>query len=101
MSRAYTKEEVKDEMLDYFKALARYWSSQGNITDLEKCEGVAFSILVALDGCSMSLPSIDLVLRPNPEDKDFLIGEGENWYENGMAINNNCTLHDEFYKKEN
>ena len=101
MSRAYTKEEVRTRLLGYFKELAQYWARQGDITDLAKCEGIAFSILVAIDGDSMELPAFNLVLRPHPDDKAYLIGEGENWYESGMAINDNCSLHDVFCKKEN
>ena len=100
MSRAYTKEEVRTRLLGYFKELAQYWARQGDITDLAKCEGAIFSVLVALDGESMELPAFDVVLRPHPEDKDYHISEGKNWYEDGMIINENYSLHDEFCKKE-
>lgn len=97
MSRAYTAEEVRKQVLDHLKTLANYWASLPDKTDLEKCEGLIFSTLVMLDGHSTALPAFDLVLKPHPDDKEFCISEGENYYENGQVIND-CVFHDEFYK---
>lgn len=95
--RAYTEEEVTDEIVNYVKHIVRYWVHDVEGQSLEqKCEGVAFSILTMLDGCSGSLPAFDLVLHPHETDKEFHQSEGENWYENGMVIS--TMLHERFFK---
>ena len=64
---------------------------------LEKCNGLAFSILNIFDGTSIELPAMDIVLRPHEDDKEYLRGEGMDWFEDGMVIND-CYLHELFYK---
>lgn len=62
--------------------------------------GFIHSLLAQIDGEGMTMPAIDLVLRPHPDDREFHIKEGENWYRNGMAINANTYLHERLYEKE-
>lgn len=95
--RAKTDEEVREEFLNKVKGLAKYWSQVEGRSDLEKCEGVAFSILNIFDGTSGDLPAMDIVLSPHESDKEYCIDNKENWYEPGMVINN-CSLHEIFYK---
>ena len=98
MSRAKTAEEVRKELLESIRVLVGYWSRQ-NMPELEKIEGVAFSILNIIDGTSRGLPSIDLTLRPHPDDKQYAIDNGDDYYEDGMVINADCYLHDEYLPK--
>jgi hypothetical protein len=99
MSRAYTAEEVREQLLAHIRHLARYWATiPDRQTPLERCEGLAFSILNIFDGTS-SLPAFDIVLSPHPDDKAFHQSEGENWYEPGMMIND-CMLHELFYAED-
>ncbi len=93
-----TESEVREEFIEYAKTIARYWSTMENKTDVEKCEGVVFSILNIFDGSTMSLPAMDIVLRPHEEDKQYCIENGEDWYEDGMVIND-CMLHEMFVRK--
>lgn len=96
--RAYTADEACDQLLDQIRGLARYWAAQPDKTPQERCDGLAFSILTLIDGQTTSnLPAITLVLEPHPDDKEFYRAEGENWYEEGMAINTDCMLHDNYY----
>jgi len=95
--RAKTAEEVRTEFLKKVQSLAQYWGNVEGKTDVEKCEGLAFSILNIFDGTSADLPAMDISLAPHESDKDYCIDNGENWYEPGMIINN-CTLHESFYK---
>jgi hypothetical protein len=103
--RAYTAEEVRDMLLENFRHTAKYWADLPDVdkatgtkkTILDRCDGVVFSILAALDGCGMTLPAIDLKLAPHPEDKEFLREEGSNWFEPGMEIS--FSLHEHYYKK--
>lgn len=97
MSRAYTPEEVREMFLCQVKILASYWSTVECETDLEKLEGLAFSLLNLFDGTSAALPAMDLVLRPHPEDKAFCEADGNNYFEDGQVIND-CYLHELFYK---
>lgn len=84
--RAYTAEEVRDMLLEQFVHVARYWAGQTEQTVEQRCEGVVFSILTTLDGCSMNLPAFDLALQPAPEDEDYCKEQGENWFEPGMKL---------------
>ena len=96
MSRAKTAEEVREEFLIHIREISNYWSSLPNRTDKERCDGVAFSILNIIDGCS-SLPSFDLLVSPHEDDKQYNIDEGEDYYEPKMMIND-CMLHEIYYK---
>ncbi len=94
MSKAKTVDEVKEEFLSQVKCIAHYWANLPDKTSLERCDGVAFSILNILDGCS-SLPAFDLLVSPHEDDKQFNIDEGEDYYEPKMMIND-CMLHEEY-----
>ena len=96
MSHAITKSEAKALFLQHLRDVAQYWDSQ-KMTSTEKLDGLAFSVLTLLDGSTMVLPAMDLVLRPHPEDKEYRQTRDENWFENGMAINDDAMLHEEWY----
>ena len=98
-TRAKTAKEVRKEFLQHIHDCSEYWASLSDKTIQEKCDGLAFSILVMLDGESMDLPAFDVSLAPHPSDKEFLKGRGENWYETGMIIND-CELHHMYIRKE-
>jgi hypothetical protein len=98
MTKAYTKEEAREEFIDNCKAVSHYWSTIENITEKERCNGVLHSILCIIDGCTM-LPAYDIHLAPHPDDKEYLIKNGENYYEDGMVINDDVLLHEMLYMK--
>ena len=77
--------------------IAAYWANEERATVREKCDGVAFSILNIFDGTSGGMPAFDLLVSPHPDDKQYHINEGSNYYEPGMMIND-CHLHDMYYK---
>jgi hypothetical protein len=103
MEKFYSAEEVRNQLLNHMKGLCQYWSTPPTVplhkaefpTERSRMEGLCFSILVALDGGS-SLPGIDLVLNPHPEDKAYHIGLGKKYYKKGMVIND-CQLHEHFH----
>ena len=95
--RAYTVEEVREQFLAHIRQTAAYWANLPDLSSKDRCDGVAFSILNVLDGSTM-LPAFNLTVAPHPEDKDYHIKNGENWYEPDMLIND-CMLHEEFYKE--
>jgi len=90
MSRAYTPEEVRTQVIDNIKSLVNYWEGQAN-TSHEKLDGLAFSILSMIDG-NGELPAFDLIPSPHPTDKPCHIEEGNNYYE--PVVMNNCQLHE-------
>lgn len=97
--RAKTKEEVVEEFLDHIRGMITYWEKEDRRPDVHgKLEGLAFSILVALDGGSMDMPGFDLTPNPHPSDKECLKERGENWYE-PIVINDDCQLHERFYRE--
>lgn len=96
MSEAIPQQQAEDALLKHLAHLVQYWHRQSG-TKLDAMNGLAFSILTMIDGSTMALPSIDLVLRPHPDDKDFAIGIGEDYWEDGMVINDGV-LHEVWHK---
>lgn len=88
-------DQLRDEILNVFRGVARYWAQQPEIdkatgqklTIQDRCDGVVFSMLAQLDGCGQ-LPSFDLVAHVSPEDVDQR-------YE-GVTVSD--MLHEHYYK---
>lgn len=106
--REWTIEEVQDKFLDHIRSLVNYWAQDHIVPDYNvksKLNGLAFSILSTLDGCS-SLPGFLLIPSPHESDKEYLKEIGENWYKPISEITNikeACLpgmLHELFYRKE-
>lgn len=107
MSRAYTEQEVIEKMMRKFRSIAHYWATtplgsehrfNGPEDELRwRCDGVAFTILAEMDGSSMNLPAMDIVLAPHPDDKQYCIDHDENWFEPEMRIS--TALHEHFHKR--
>ena len=95
----YTKEEIREEFLDEIRGLVKYWNKVDKPTVEEKLSGLAFSILVLLDGCNMSFPSVDLLISPHPDDEEYHKQLGERWYPDGLIFNDDVMLHDLFYNR--
>lgn len=81
--------------IDECLGVAKYWGEHGD-TKEKAADGAVFSMLSLLDGCKMELPSMDVVLRPHPEDKPYRISEGEDYYIDGQVINAEAMLHEEY-----
>lgn len=100
--RAYTAEEVRDKLLAHVRAMVAYWdtvtTNEGPMTQRERLDGLAFSILVMLDGDTMDLPAFDLYPAPHPEDKAFHQQEGENWFDPECPVS--YALHEFYYIKK-
>lgn len=98
--RPYTREEVRNQLLNHFANLISYWNGEGdsNVPPDKnprlKMEGLVFSILACLDGCT-DLPAFDIFPMPSPEDKEYYQKNGENWYEN-EGISDFC-LHESWH----
>jgi hypothetical protein len=79
--------------------LASYWGSVPEKSVEDRLSGLCFSLLNIFDGTSLGLPAFDLVVRPHPDDKALHIRNGERYYEDGMVINADVHMHEEFYQK--
>ena len=93
--RAITKEEARKMLLKQFAALINYWSQREGTTQ-SKMSGLVFSILNVFDGTSIAMPAFNITPAPHPDDKQFLIDEGANWFDSSECINDDCCLHDEW-----
>lgn len=95
-SRAFTEEEVRERFLAHVRTMAKYWDGVPNQTPSDKLDGLAFSIMVLLDG-GTGLPGFKVIPDPHPDDKAYHQREGENWYPDDVDIAG-C-LHDLYLKK--
>jgi len=91
-SRAHTKEEMLEMMMQHLESQPDYWNNVKEYTTLEKLEGMLFSILVMFDGGTMVLPALDIVPHPHPSDKKYHIDEDENYWDE--VVINDTSLHD-------
>lgn len=100
MCREYTMEEVRSMFLEHVHNLVDYWERLPGKEMKERLEGLAFSILVALDGESATLPSFMVVPDPHEDDKAYFQNEGENWFpEPAQQLDGLEWLHEHFYEK--
>lgn len=102
-SREYNEEEIKQQFLDHVRHLVHYWDEETRATSQkERLDGLAFSILSAIDGCSASLPSFVLAPLPHEDDKQYAIDNGDNYYPQNHESDIKCdiggSLHECFYK---
>jgi hypothetical protein len=100
--REYTEDEVREKFLKYCWSMVYYWENLPDKTTSEKLSGLMFSLLSTLDGSSMELPSFIVAPLPHPGDKEYLKGNGENWFpeNNDESINADIggSLHENFYR---
>lgn len=98
--REWTREEIRQEFVAHVRMLAQYWATvdlqRGALTPeqnvKERVEGVAFSILAAIDGCAGDLPAFMLVPLPHPSDKQYHQDEGVNWYPDPPEHDDICDI---------
>jgi hypothetical protein len=96
-ARSFTVDEARQTFLKLLRDKAEYWGALPEKTVKERLDGLCFSILAMIDGSSLGLPAMDIVLRPHPEDKPFALENDEDYWEDGMVINNTM-LHEEWHK---
>lgn len=101
MSKEYTKEEVRQKFLELVWNCIDCWYHLPGKTCLDRMEGLAFGMLVILDG-GTSLPGFIVAPSPHPEDKEYLKDQGENWFPENHESLINCDiaggLHEVFHK---
>ena len=89
-SRVMTVEEVRAAFLTYVASIVDYWETEARAGSVRnRLEGVAFSLLVALDGEAMMLPGFRVTPQPHESDEAFHRAEGTNWFPNDVDIAGN------------
>jgi len=111
MTTEYTTDEVRELFLDHVRYLVDYWATvkpvmggKPSYSCYDRVSGVAFSMLVLLDGGSASFPGFIVAPDPHPDDKDFLKSLEQRWFPENDEANVNCDiagyLHELFHKRE-
>ena len=96
MSQELTKEQVRERFLKHISALVDDWHNQNQST-IARMEGLAFSILVLLDGESADLPAFTVSPCPHETDMAYAKERGEDWYpQEGMDISGG--LHEKWHE---
>ena len=91
-------DHARKAVLDNMRMMSNTWAKYPDLTVEERLNGLCFSILAMIDGVSPGIPAIDLVLRPHPEAKEYGVTNGENYFQDGMIINDDdCYLHNLWY----
>lgn len=98
----YTEDEVRELFLKQVWAMTNFWATQvPEQSAKERIEGVAFSIMSLLDGCSAAMGGFIVAPCPHPEDKAYLQSNSENWYPENHESDVNCdisgSLHELFH----
>lgn len=94
-AKEITQDEARHLFLKHIASLVEYWEKESRAsTSKDKLEGLAFSIMVTLDGGSGGHPGYQLIPNTNPEDIDFAKKEGFDYYpEEPEDIIGNSSLH--------
>jgi hypothetical protein len=100
--RKMTTEEVRERFLQQVWAYIDYWERDSRTPSVHgKLSGLAFSMLVILDGGSPALPSCIVAPQPHPDDKKYHQENGDNWFpeNNDVAIKGDIAgcLHEQFH----
>lgn len=92
--RAYTTEEVRLQFIQHVRGLIQYWSHNPPPVDIaakealmtqaelieSRVSGCCHSLLALIDGSCVNMPGFKLIPNIHPDDKQFHIDEGENYY---------------------
>lgn len=102
MTHEFSNEEIKDIFLKtIWNNIKRIKKS--DVSEEEKLINLAFSMLSTLDGSNIWIPQFVLAPLPNPDDKEFMINRGCNYFpenhllEEKIKWNISWTLHEEFF----
>lgn len=99
----YTTDEVREKVLNHIRGMVKYWAGIEKDNVEEQLDGLAFSILTMLDGCSMDLPGFIVAPYPHESDKEYAIDCGKKYYPQNLDIpvkgDIAGSLHDHFHIK--
>jgi len=101
--RQYTPKEIERQFIEHVSGLVDHWSQtdfssapslvarSGNEATA-RCDGLAFSILAALDGSSMGVPAFVVAPTTHETDQSFNVRHGENWYPSNHDVEINADI---------
>ena len=96
--RELTKEEMVNELLGHVQSCVDYWEGLEGKSSKEKLEGLAFSLLVMIDGGAQVGP-FNLTPVISDDDIEYLKAHNTNWPPR-VAINEEHELHGLFAQKK-
>lgn len=87
MCHELTTEEIRTRLLDQIRTYVDYWETIPDHVLMpmrsvvrSRLEGLAFSILVILDGGAGMMPGFIVAPLPHEDDKAYCQAEGDDWY---------------------
>jgi len=84
--RAKTAIEVRAEFLQRLSDIVDHWlKAEGS--ERWRMEGAIHSILVTLEGNSGTMPGFIVAPKPHPDDREYHINRGENYFPESSLIN--------------
>lgn len=100
--RVFTEGECREKFLRHVWTLIEFWEKDSRAETVHaKMTGLAFSMLVMLDGGSVALASFSVCPSPHPDDKEYHRERGENWWPTDEdAVDIAGSLHELFYQYE-
>ena len=102
MSKELTRDEVQDKFLSQVESYVHYWNTLEHKSKEEALKGLAFSIMVILDGGSMNIPALAVIPFPHPSDKEYHMDNDEEYYPDFDNKDEYCdiagSLHERIFK---
>jgi hypothetical protein len=88
MPKQLTNEQVRERLLRLFAGMVDYWEKEAppQRTLRERLNGLAFSMLAALDGESPGVPGFIVAPSPHKTDREYLQGQGRDWFPETPAV---------------
>lgn len=102
MCHMLTKEEARERFLKEVWNIVWCWEKRApDKTQLERLEGVAFSILTLLDGDVGTHPGYLVIPNETPEDQQWRKDQGDDWYPLNVVSEDECDIgggmHEHFF----
>lgn len=95
MSNKLTAEQIRHNFIAHVWEMVYFWDNETDLNPRKKLEGLAFSLLSAIDGCAAALPGFSLCPAPHPA---YRIGQKEDYYpETDEHVDISGGLHEVFY----
>jgi len=99
-SNVYDLKQVRERFLKYISETVDYWHARREQSEIERMNGLVFSILSLLDGCAVDMPGFLVVPNPHPDDKEWHEDHGEDWFPESAEFNGtdiSGELHEHWY----
>lgn len=80
--REWTEGEIRAILFNRIAEILNDWEARENVADLDKCAGMVRNIFNLFEGNDPKFEAkIALVSEPHPDDKEYYLENGENYYE--------------------